>query len=134
VFNIPVFALLTRSLARGLWQRDYVQAALVAGKSRARISWEHVLPNLAAPLIVQATIQFSVAIGAEAALSFVGLGASPPTPSWGRMLADAQTMLGWSAWQVVFPGLVITLAVLSFSLLGDALRDRLDPRQAVRTP
>lgn len=130
LFNVPVFAQLTRGGARTLWRKDFVQAALVAGKSRARISVEHILPNLAAPLIVQATIQLSIALGAEAALSFIGLGAPVGTPSWGRMLADAQSMLGWSSWQIVFPGLAITVSVLSFSIFGDALRDRLDPKRA----
>lgn len=129
IFNIPVFANLTRSAARALWGSGFVQAALVTGKSRARISAEHILPNLASPLIVQATIQISVALGAEAALSFVGLGAPIGTPSWGRMLADAQSMIGWSPWQILFPGLAITLSVLSFSTFGDALRDHLDPKR-----
>jgi peptide/nickel transport system permease protein len=132
IFNIPVFAQLTRAAARAIWQREFILAAQVAGKSRTRISLEHVLPCLAGLLIVQATIQFSVAIGAEAALSFIGLGAPPPTPSWGRMLADAQTMFGWAPAQSLFPGLAITLAVLGFSLFGDGLRDWLDPRQALR--
>jgi peptide/nickel transport system permease protein len=134
IFNIPVFAQLTRGAARSLWSKDFVQAARVAGKSRGRISFDHILPNLAAPLIVQATIQLSVALGAEAALSFIGLGAPVGTPSWGRMLADAQSMLGWSPWQALFPGLAITLSVLSFSLFGDALRDRLDPKSAMKAP
>lgn len=132
IFNIPVFAQATRGAARALWTRDYVQAALIAGKSRARISVDHILPNLAAPLIVQATIQLSIALGAEAALSFIGLGAPIGTPSWGRMLSDAQSMLGWSPWQILFPGLAITLSVLSFSLFGDALRDWIDPKRAER--
>ncbi len=130
IFNIPVFAQLTRGAARSLWDKEFVQAARVAGKSRLRISADHILPNLAAPLIVQATIQLSIALGAEAALSFIGLGAPVGTPSWGRMLADAQSMLGWSVWQILFPGLAVTLSVLSFSVFGDALRDRLDPKRA----
>jgi peptide/nickel transport system permease protein len=132
LFNIPVFAQLTRGAAKSLWQRDFILAAKIIGKSKARISLEHILPNLAGLLIVQATIQFSVAIGAEAALSFIGLGAPPPVPSWGRMLADAQTMFGWSPGMSLFPGLAITLCVLGFSLFGDGLRDYLDPKLQAR--
>jgi peptide/nickel transport system permease protein len=128
LFNIPVFAQLTRGSAISLWQKDFILAAQITGKSRARISLEHILPNMAASLIVQATIQFSFAIGAEAALSFIGLGAPPPIPSWGRMLADAQTMFGWAPGMSLFPGLAITLSVLGFSLFGDGLRDYLDPK------
>ncbi|MEE4347422.1 MAG: ABC transporter permease, partial [Paracoccaceae bacterium] len=92
IFNIPVFARLTRGAALSLWTRDYVLAARVAGKGAVRISAEHILPNVTNLLIVQGTIQFSLGILAEAALSYVGLGAQPPIPSWGRMLADSQTM------------------------------------------
>lgn len=132
IFNVPVFAKATRGAAGAIWNREFILAAQVAGKSRLRIAFEHVLPCLAGLLVVQATIQFSVAIGAEAALSFIGLGAPPPVPSWGRMLADAQTMFGWSPAQALVPGLAITLTVLGFSLLGDGLRDRVDPRLSVR--
>ncbi|MFQ8430916.1 ABC transporter permease [Amaricoccus sp. W119] len=128
IFNIPVFARLTRGAALALWQRDFVLAARVAGKGDARISVEHILPNLADLLIVQATIQFSLAILAEAALSYVGLGAQPPTPSWGRMLADSQTMIAIAPRLALVPGLAIVLAVLGLNLLGDGLRDMLDPR------
>ncbi|PZQ49422.1 MAG: peptide ABC transporter permease [Rhodovulum sulfidophilum] len=128
IFNIPVFARLTRGAALSLWQRDFVRAARVAGKGDARISVEHILPNLGDLLIVQATIQFSLAILAEAALSYVGLGAQPPTPSWGRMLADSQTMIALAPRLALVPGLAIVLAVLGLNLLGDGLRDLLDPR------
>jgi peptide/nickel transport system permease protein len=128
VFNVPVFARLTRGAALGLWQRDFVRAARVAGKGGARISVEHVLPNLANLLIVQGTIQFSLGILAEAGLSYVGLGAQPPTPSWGRMLAESQTMIAFAPWLAVFPGLAIVLTVLGLNLMGDGLRDLLDPR------
>ncbi len=128
IFNIPVFARLTRGAALALWQRDFVLAARVAGKGDALISLEHILPNLADLLIVQVTIQFSLAILAEAALSYVGLGAQPPTPSWGRMLADSQTMIALSPRLALVPGLAIVLAVLGLNLLGDGLRDLLDPR------
>jgi ABC-type multidrug transport system fused ATPase/permease subunit len=97
IFNIPVFARLARGAALSLWTRDYILAARVAGKGRARISAEHILPNIANLLIVQGTIQFSLAILAEAALAYVGLGAQPPLPSWGRMLADAQTLISLGA-------------------------------------
>jgi peptide/nickel transport system permease protein len=128
IFNIPVFARLTRSAALGLWQRDFVLAARTAGKGDIAISVEHILPNLAAALIVQATIQFALAIVAEAGLSYVGLGTQPPQPSWGKMLNDAQTYIYAAPRLAIFPGLAITLAVLGLNLLGDGLRDLLDPR------
>jgi peptide/nickel transport system permease protein len=132
IFNIPVFARLTRGAALSLWTRDYVLAARVAGKGALRISWEHILPNLTNLLIVQGTIQFSLGILAEAGLSYVGLGAQPPVPSWGRMLADSQTMISFAPHMALFPGLAILLTVLGLNLLGDGLRDRLDPRLARR--
>ncbi|PTW46146.1 ABC transporter permease [Rhodovulum kholense] len=128
IFNIPVFARVTRGAALGLWTLDYIRAAELAGKGRARISTEHVLPNIANLLIVQATIQFSLGILAEAGLSYVGLGAQPPTPSWGRMLAEAQTMIYTAPRLAILPGLAIVLTVLGLNLLGDGLRDALDPR------
>ena len=128
VFNVPVFARVTRGAALPLWTREFVLAARVAGKGRAAISLQHIAPNLAGLLIVQATIQFSIGILAEAGLSYVGLGAQPPTPSWGRMLNDAQTMIGFAPWLAVFPGLAIAVTVLGLNLLGDGLRDALDPR------
>lgn len=131
IFNIPVFARITRGGALPLWTRDFILAARVAGKSRARISVEHILPNITNLLIVQATIQFSLGILAEAALSYVGLGAQPPTPSWGRMLADAQTLVSIAPHMALAPGLAITFTVLGLNLLGDGLRDALDPRLRV---
>ncbi len=131
IFNIPVFARLTRGAALSLWQREFVMAARVAGKSTARISAEHILPNVTNLLIVQGTIQFSLGILAEAGLSYVGLGAQPPTPSWGRMLADAQTMVSLAPHVALIPGLAIVLTVLGLNLMGDGLRDRLDPRLRV---
>lgn len=128
IFNIPVFARLVRGGAIALWQRDYVLSARVAGKGAARISAEHILPNLANLLIVQGTIQFSLGILAEAGLSYVGLGAQPPVPSWGRMLADSQTMISLAPHIAIFPGMAIVLTVLGLNLMGDGLRDLLDPR------
>lgn len=128
IFNIPVFARVTRGGALSLWTLDYIRAAEVAGKGRARISVEHILPNIANLLIVQGTIQFSLGILAEAGLSYVGLGAQPPIPSWGRMLAEAQTMISLAPHMAILPGLAIVLTVLGLNLMGDGLRDLLDPR------
>lgn len=134
IFNIPVFARLTRGAALSLQTRDFILAARVAGKSPPRISAEHILPNIANLLIVQCTIQFSLGILAEAALSYVGLGAQPPTPSWGRMLADAQTLVSIAPHVAIVPGLAIVFFVLGLNLLGDGLRDQLDPRlKPIRT-
>jgi len=128
IFNVPVFARLTRGAALSLWTRDFILAARVAGKGRTRISLEHILPNVTNLLIVQGTIQFSLGILAEAGLSYVGLGAQPPTPSWGRMLAESQTMISFAPWLALFPGFAIVLTVLGLNLMGDGLRDHLDPR------
>ena len=128
IFNIPVFARVTRGAALSLWTRDWIMAARVAGKGKARISLEHILPNVLNLLIVQGTIQFSLGILAEAGLSYVGLGAQPPTPSWGRMLAESQTMISLAPHMAIFPGLAILLTVLGLNLMGDGLRDWLDPR------
>ncbi len=128
IFNIPVFARVTRGGALSLWTLDYILAARVAGKGRLRISLEHILPNITNLLIVQGTIQFSLGILAEAGLSYVGLGAQPPLPSWGRMLADSQTMIYSNPSLAVLPGLAIVAMVLGLNLMGDGLRDALDPR------
>ena len=128
VFNIPVFARVTRGAALSLWSREYVLAARTAGKSSLLISIQHVLPNLLGLLVVQAAIQFALAVVAEAGLSYVGLGVQPPMPSWGRMLSEAQTMIDFAPWLAIFPGLAIALVVLGLGLLGDGLRDLLDPR------
>ncbi|KGJ10712.1 ABC transporter permease [Paracoccus versutus] len=128
IFNIPVFARVTRGGALPIWTLDYIRAAQVAGKGASRISIQHILPNIANLLIVQGTIQFSLGILAEAGLSYVGLGAQPPTPSWGRMLAEAQTMVALAPHVAVIPGLAIVVTVLGLNLLGDGLRDALDPR------
>ncbi|NOE26649.1 ABC transporter permease [Ruegeria sp. HKCCD6157] len=128
IFNIPVFARITRGAALSLWEREFILAARVSGKGAARISAEHILPNVANLLIVQGTIQFSLGILAEAGLSYVGLGAQPPTPSWGRMLADAQTMVSFAPHLALIPGLSIIVTVLGLNVLGDGMRDWLDPR------
>ncbi|WP_308917508.1 ABC transporter permease [Jannaschia sp. LMIT008] len=128
IFNVPVFARVARGGALPLWTLDYVMAARVAGKGAFLISAQHILPNVASLLIVQATIQFSLGILAEAALSYVGLGAQPPVPSWGRMLADSQTMIYSAPRLAILPGLAIVVTVLGLNLLGDGLRDWLDPR------
>lgn len=130
IFNIPVFARITRASANTIWSREYVLAARACGKGAWRITFEHVLPNIASILIVQATIQFAIAILAEAALSYLGLGTQPPMPSWGRMLNEAQTMMFKAPQLAVWPGLAIALSVLGLNLMGDGLRDLMDPKLA----
>lgn len=126
--NIPVFARVARAAANQVWTREYVAAARAAGLNRFAISRDHILPNIAAPVIVQATIEFAVAILAEAALSYLGLGAQPPSPTWGRMLSEAQTLMYQAPQLAIYPGLCIVAAVMGFGLLGDGLRDVTDPR------
>ena len=128
IFYIPIFARLTRATAMSVWEREYIVAARVGGVGELAITWRHVLPNILSPLLIQATIQFAVAILAEAGLSYLGLGTQPPHASWGRMLNEAQTFMSINAWMAIFPGLAIAWAVLGFNLLGDGLRDTLDPR------
>lgn len=130
IFNIPVFARVTRAAANGVWSRDYVTASRACGKNQWHITFAHVLPNIASGLIVQATIQFATAILAEAALSYLGLGTQPPQPSWGRMLNEAQSMMFQAPQLAIWPGLAIALSVLGLNLMGDGLRDLLDPRLA----
>jgi len=130
IFQIPIFVRVTRGSANAIWAREFVLAARAAGKGTSRITIEHVLPNVLSVLIVQATIQFALAILAEAALSYLGLGTQPPQPSWGRMLNDAQSLLFQSPSLAVYPGAAIAIAVLGLNLLGDGLRDLLDPRLA----
>jgi peptide/nickel transport system permease protein len=128
IFQIPTFVRVTRASANAVWAREFVLAARVAGKGAFRITTEHVLPNILSVLIVQATIGFALAILAEAALSYLGLGTQPPQPSWGRMLNEAQTLLFQAPSLAVYPGIAIAVAVLGLNLLGDGLRDLLDPR------
>jgi peptide/nickel transport system permease protein len=130
VFNIPEFARITRASANAVWTREYVLAARACGKGLWHITIEHVLPNIAAVLIVQATIRFAIAILAEAALSYLGLGTQPPMPSWGRMLNEGQALMYQAPLLAVWPGLAIVFSVLGLNLMGDGLRDLLDPRLA----
>jgi peptide/nickel transport system permease protein len=130
IFNIPNFARVTRASANAVWARDYILAARACGKSPWQITFDHVLPNISSVLVVQITIRFAIAILAEAALSYLGLGTQPPQPSWGRMLAEAQSLLFQAPLLAVFPGIAIVLAVLGLNLLGDGLRDLMDPRLA----
>ncbi|WP_208999838.1 ABC transporter permease [Stappia sediminis] len=128
IFNIPVFARVARGGALAYKSREFVMAAQVAGKGRVRIIAEHILPNIANLLIVQGTIQFSLGILAEAGLSYVGLGAQPPVATWGRMLNEAQTMMAFAPQLALYPGLAIVATVMGLNLLGDGLRDILDPK------
>ena len=130
IFNIPVFARITRGAANAVWTRDYITAARAAGKGPLAITLDHVLPNIASQLIVQATISFATAILAEAALSYLGLGTQPPQPSWGRMLNEAQTLMFQAPLLAVYPGVAIMLSVLGLNLMGDGLRDLMDPKLA----
>ena len=130
IYNIPMFARIARGSANTVWAREYVTAARACGKGTWAITWQHVLPNISATLIVQSTIRFAIAILAEAALSYLGLGTQPPQPSWGRMLSEAQTLMFQAPLLAVFPGVAIALSVLGLNLLGDGLRDLLDPRLA----
>jgi peptide/nickel transport system permease protein len=130
IFNIPVFARITRGAANAVWSRDFTAAARASGKGPLSITLSHVLPNIASVLIVQSSIQFAIAILAEAALSYLGLGTQPPQPSWGRMLNEAQSQIFQAPMLAVYPGAAIALAVLGLNLMGDGLRDVLDPRLA----
>ena len=128
IFNIPVFARITRGSALSIYKREFILAARTSGKGEVRIAIDHILPNIASVLIVQGTIQFALGILAEAGLSYLGLGTQPPLPSWGKMLSEAQTMMFFAPQLAILPGLAIVLTVLGLNLLGDGLRDILDPR------
>jgi peptide/nickel transport system permease protein len=125
----PIFVRLTRGQVMAVMVEDYVEAARAVGNPPMRIAFRHILPNILPALIVQSTLSIAAAIIAEASLSFLGLGQQPPAPSWGSMLNTAQRFLTLAPWLAVWPGLAIFLVVLSFNLLGDALRDALDPRE-----
>jgi peptide/nickel transport system permease protein len=129
VTTTPVFIRLTRGQTIAVKVEDYVEAARAIGNPRWRIALFHILPNILPALLVQATLSIAAAIIAEAALSFLGLGQQPPAPSWGSMLNSAQRFLTNAPWMALWPGLAIFLVVLSFNLVGDGLRDALDPRQ-----
>jgi peptide/nickel transport system permease protein len=128
IFNIGVFARIARTAALSVRARPFVRAAFALGRGPVAVTLVHVLPNMAGTLIVQGTISFAVAILAEASLSYLGLGIQPPAPSWGRMLSEAQTFLHLAPTLAIFPGAAIALAVLGLNLLGDGLRDLIDPR------
>jgi peptide/nickel transport system permease protein len=129
IATTPIFVRLTRGQVMSVKVEDYVEAARAVGNPRWRIAIVHILPNILPALLVQATLSIAAAIIAEAALSFLGLGQQPPAPSWGSMLNSAQRFLADQPWMALWPGLAIFLTVLSFNLLGDGLRDALDPRQ-----
>jgi peptide/nickel transport system permease protein len=124
----PIFARVVRAPTLAVVQQPYVEGARALGASVARIVSRHVVPNIAAPIIVQTTLSFSTAILSEATLSFLGLGTQPPDPSWGTMLSAGRRFMELAPWVAVYPGLAIALTVLGLNLVGDALRDALDPR------
>ncbi|MFW6071450.1 MAG: ABC transporter permease [Candidatus Bipolaricaulota bacterium] len=128
LFNVPIFARISRGNFLSTKESNFVEAARATGRSELTVVTRHILPNISSPILVQATTQFALAILAEAALSYLGLGIQPPHPSWGLMLKQAQTFMGLSPWPAIFPGLSIVLTVLGFNLVGDGLRDLLDPR------
>jgi peptide/nickel transport system permease protein len=128
VATVPAFARVARAATLQVMVTDYILAARAAGRRRPAIAVRHVLPNIAGLLLVQSSVSFAIAVLAEAALSFLGFGTRPPTPSWGRMLQEAQQLLYLRPELALWPGLAIALAVLGFNLLGDGLRDRFDPR------
>ena len=132
IYNISVFARQVRGAAIGMWEREFVLAARAAGKGDVAITFGHVLPNIISVIVVQATISFAIAILAEAALSYLGVGSQPPDPSWGRMLAESQKYIFFKPVIAVWPGLAIVLSVLGLNLIGDGLRDLVDPRLARR--
>nr|WP_282441405.1 ABC transporter permease [Corynebacterium antarcticum] len=132
IATVPGFARVTRAGTLQVMSRDFIAAARTAGRSGPAIAWRHVLPNITGMLIVQASVSFALAILAEAALSFLGLGTPPPDPSWGRMLQSAQASLGSAPMLAFWPGLAIAGTVLGFNLLGDGLRDVFDPKTRKR--
>ncbi|MDQ0160118.1 ABC transporter permease [Alkalibacillus salilacus] len=128
IINIPIFGRLVRSKVISLREEEFILAAKAQGMKRGRILLHHILPNSLAPIIVQATLGFGTAILEAAALGFLGLGAQPPTPEWGKMLSDSRDFIQLAPWTLIFPGVSIMLVVLGFNLIGDGLRDALDPK------
>lgn len=128
IINVPRFARIVRSSVLSIKETEYISAARALGAGDVRIIFKHLLPNAMAPLIVQTTLSIATAILEAAALSFLGLGAQPPSPEWGAMLSDARSSLQKAPWVATFPGLAIVFGVLGFNLLGDGLRDALDPK------
>ncbi|MEQ1406444.1 ABC transporter permease [Neorhizobium sp. Rsf11] len=129
IFSVPVYARLSRNLTLGLKSMDYVEAAISLGVSRRRIMTHYILRNAIGPIIVQSTLTAGTVILSAASLSFLGLGAQPPLPEWGAMMSDGRNYLGLNIWMSLFPGLAIMITVLGFNILGDGLRDLLDPRK-----
>lgn len=130
IYNISIFARQVRGAGIAMWEREFVLAARAAGKGNLAITMEHILPNIVSIIVVQATISFAIAILAEAALSYLGVGSQPPDPSWGRMLSESQNYIFLTPIIAVWPGLAIVLSVLGLNLIGDGLRDLVDPRLA----
>lgn len=128
VVNIPIFARITRACFLSLREKEFVEAAQALGANSMQVIFRHLLPNALAPIIVQGTVSFATAIISEASLSYLGLGTQPPHPSWGRMLREAQNFMARAPWMAIAPGISIAITVLGFNLLGDGLRDILDPR------
>ncbi|GIN19660.1 MAG TPA: ABC transporter permease [Bacillus bacterium] len=128
IINVPTFGRLLRSRVLSVKEEEYITAAKAIGMTDGRILFHHVLPNSLAPIIVQGSLSIATAIIEAAALGFLGLGAQPPTPEWGKMLADSKDFIIQAPWTVFFPGIAIMLTVLGFNLMGDGLRDALDPR------
>lgn len=129
VVYVPIFARIARASTLSVRTEPYVQASLTMGTGHRRVLVKHVLPNISGPIIVQTSLSLAFAILSEAALSFLGLGVQPPQPSWGRMLFEAQSFMGTAWWLSVFPGAAIFVSVLAFNLVGDGLRDVLDPQR-----
>ena len=128
IINIPIFGRLVRSRVLSIREEEYILAAKATGMKNSRILFHHILPNSFAPIIVQATLSFGTAILEAAALGFLGLGAQAPMPAWGKMLSDSRQYIQTAPWTVLFPGLSIMLVVLGFNMVGDGLRDALDPK------
>jgi peptide/nickel transport system permease protein len=128
IVNAPTFMRVIRGAVLSVRRTTYVEAAISVGGTTPRVMWRHVLPNVTAPLIVHASLNFAYAVLAEASLAFLGLGNKPPSPSWGSMVSSSYGFLQLAPWAAIFPGIAIALTVLGFNLLGDGLRDALDPR------